>query len=383
MPGEEQIIGAVVNSASNNKSGRTIGGAILDLGVNAASQAIQNEYNKAAEERSNAEWQRRFDLENEYNTPAAQAARLREAGVNPLSQLSGASPTPSASGSTNSPSTVDGMPPAQFAALAQQQQRVDNETKVANAQAHLLDVEAGKIESDEQIAWFDAQIRQNKEKRDAALHPLAIEKAAAEIADQKARTKYQEVMNEIAEATKSDKITESHLNLQDLYIALDTNRLILANLRKDGRIKDEIYNNTLLEGEVLRAEIFNREIANSLGVKNFERLTGRSYYNPSVKVGPGLWDIQDAKELNEKMLSDFEVDEYDTTLLIDRALKVAEIADIVNDDVFNWVNEEEKRKFEKDLTEFKSKSEKERRREGNYTHLLTVLLPFILKKFVL
>lgn len=383
MPGEEQIIGAVVNAASNNKSSKTISGAILDLGVNAASQALQNEFNKAAEKRSNAEWQRRFDLENEYNTPAAQAARLRDAGINPLSQLSGASPTPSASGSTHSPSTVDGMPPAQFAALLQQQQRVDNETKVANAQAHLLDVEAGKIESDEQIAWFDAQIRQNREKRDASLHPLEIQKVAAEISDKKARTKYQEVMNEIAEATKSDKITASHLNLQDLYTALDTNKQILSNMRKDGRIKDEIYNNTLLEGVALRAEIFNREIANSLGVANFERLTGRSYYNPSVKVGPGLWDIQDAKELNEKMLSDFDVDAYDTNLIIDRALKIAEIADIVNDDVFNWVNEEEKRQFEKDLIEFKSKSEKERRKEGNYTHLLVTLLPYILKTFVL
>lgn len=35
----------------------------------------------------NQEWQRRFDMENEYNTPSAQVARLKAAGLNPAAML--------------------------------------------------------------------------------------------------------------------------------------------------------------------------------------------------------------------------------------------------------------------------------------------------------
>lgn len=52
-------------------------------------QEFQNAQRLASQEYQSDEWQRQFDVQNEYNTPTAQASRLRSAGINPQIAMGG------------------------------------------------------------------------------------------------------------------------------------------------------------------------------------------------------------------------------------------------------------------------------------------------------
>lgn len=84
---------------------------LADFGLDLVGGAIQNKWQKDAESRANAEWQRRFDLENVYNHPLAQANRFRQAGINPLSGLGLSTPAGSPAVSLSSaPEGPNGTP---------------------------------------------------------------------------------------------------------------------------------------------------------------------------------------------------------------------------------------------------------------------------------
>lgn len=97
--------------------------------------AEQEKYRKAAFQDSLDFWNKQV----EYESPTNQAARLRSAGISPLSQFSG-SGTPglsSVSGVDASQFQVDGarLPLMDFAELALQKQAVDAEVNLKDAQA--------------------------------------------------------------------------------------------------------------------------------------------------------------------------------------------------------------------------------------------------------
>lgn len=61
----------------------------FDMEKLANEQAFANQQRLASQEYQSEEWQRQFDVQNEYNDPVAQAERLRRAGINPQIAMSG------------------------------------------------------------------------------------------------------------------------------------------------------------------------------------------------------------------------------------------------------------------------------------------------------
>lgn len=132
-------------------TGADIGLAAVQQGGDFLSQLFFNKRQqrqiKEAEQRSNAEWDRRFAAENAYNAPSAQAERLKAAGINPVGALSGNSPTPAASGSTNQPQAPEKMSMPDRIGLAElnlQAKRLENETLVSQAEANKLNADADR-----------------------------------------------------------------------------------------------------------------------------------------------------------------------------------------------------------------------------------------------
>lgn len=66
---------------------------------------FQSSENEKARNWQEEQWQKQFDLTNAYNTPEAQAERLRQAGINPLVAFEGAQSTSGSASSIGTPST--------------------------------------------------------------------------------------------------------------------------------------------------------------------------------------------------------------------------------------------------------------------------------------
>lgn len=139
--------------ANNNPFWQSSGGASLISGAGAlgsglfgglfagSAQKRQYKYNKRLQEQQQV-WQKyMWDLQNMYNLPINEVQRLLDAGINPALAFSngGASAAPvpmsGSAGGVSAPTAE--MPNVGASALsaAQAQQRVENETKVADSQA--------------------------------------------------------------------------------------------------------------------------------------------------------------------------------------------------------------------------------------------------------
>lgn len=82
-PAKKKNVLSSIFEKVNNFLTSGVGGVLTSLG----GSLLQNHLQKKAEQRANAEWQRRFNVQSAYNDPSAQARRLRAAGINPLSAL--------------------------------------------------------------------------------------------------------------------------------------------------------------------------------------------------------------------------------------------------------------------------------------------------------
>lgn len=193
-------------------AGLKAGEGLLNAGVQFGGMVLENEYQKQAEQRANDEWTRRFDMENEYNTPSAQAERLRKAGFNPYASLTGSAPTPSATGSTNTPqgakSNVSGLD-LNLAELSLQQKRLDNETNVADAQAQVLRAEASKILADESNTYWQMELSRRSDERAERLLSLQEKLGNEDWRVKKAQA-------DIIEATKDTQIAMSEQELENM-----------------------------------------------------------------------------------------------------------------------------------------------------------------------
>lgn len=309
-------------------------------------------------------------------TPSLQVEGRRKAGLNPY-DLEGAQLPGMSAQSDVRASASDLSHPATLNNLMAFE-RLDLDRLVAESTANRNNAEADRL--------------RGQESRDVALFPKVEETYLVDIAGKKLSNDYQTIVNRIELATEGDKIERSKLSLQDLRDALKLNKQLIANANKQGKIMDASYSNLVEQGKVLRAELFAKEIANTLGVAKYERLTGLDYYT-GEKIGPGLWDIEDARALAdkdivvaEKELREFFADTKEITFVLDSVLKGVEILDIVNDDVFQWKNEEDKRDFIRELQDYKEKREKRGKAFDfvkdigkNGTFLLIRLLPYIIK----
>lgn len=106
----EGIIGGLVDGAVG------IGEMYLQNELDKQAEQRQVEMNIDAENRANAEYDRRMADERAYNDPTAQAERMRSAGINPMAQLG--------SGSVSS-STTKASTPTQSSPQAQHRTQAD------------------------------------------------------------------------------------------------------------------------------------------------------------------------------------------------------------------------------------------------------------------
>ena len=84
---------------------------------NAQQAALSRQYStserEAQQKFQSEEWQRQFEAQNAYNTPAAQSQRLKSAGINPAVYFTGSQVAQGGNTSVSAPSTPS-MPQAQY-----------------------------------------------------------------------------------------------------------------------------------------------------------------------------------------------------------------------------------------------------------------------------
>lgn len=209
MP-DPSIIAAGIQAGGNAVNG------LIDVAYREATYFRNKRDIIEAEQRQNEEWQRRFDAENAFNHPSMQAQRLKEAGINPIQALSGSSPTPSASGSTNDVNSPQGQPfesgfGSGIAEIYLAGQRVRNETKVADAQADLLKAEAAKTRTDESMAYWEQQWKSNEDARQERLVSLK-EKLGNE------EWRISKIEADLAEYTFENKKAMSDQEVEQMYL---------------------------------------------------------------------------------------------------------------------------------------------------------------------
>lgn len=135
--------GAALISAAGSFGSGLFGGLFA-----AGSQRRQYQYNLNLQRQQQA-WQKAmWDLENQYNLPKNEIQRLLDAGVNPALAFNNAgasaAPVPNSGSAGGVSAPVAEMPNAGLAAVqaSQASQRVENETKVADAQSDNLKAQA-------------------------------------------------------------------------------------------------------------------------------------------------------------------------------------------------------------------------------------------------
>lgn len=136
--------GGAVAISSIGSAGSGLFGGLFSSG----SQRRQYKYNLKLQKQQQ-EWQKMmWELENAYNSPTREINRLIAAGVNPAVAFSnsgaGAAPVPQSGSAGGVAAPTAEMPNigASAVAAAQNQQRIDNETKVAESTADKNEAEA-------------------------------------------------------------------------------------------------------------------------------------------------------------------------------------------------------------------------------------------------
>lgn len=222
-------------------------GSIIDAGMQIGGAFLQDHFQRQAEKRANEEWDRRFDKENAYNHPSMQAKRLKQAGINPLGALSGSAPTPSASGSTNTPQSPSQQFNSDFAGFALSMQEL-------KLRAKELEIMEKKADADIRNLDADTAGKQGTENRAQELHPLEVRLKELGIEEKT-------ISNYVANATKDDKVAMSHQELNNLYSTGMKLIAEIANTEMDTDKKAEEIRN-------IQSEILYRDIQSQLARAN-------------------------------------------------------------------------------------------------------------------
>lgn len=158
LAGAAPIIGGAVGGVPGSLVGAAIGGVASGMSNDDSIQA-QREYAKYQAELEQVNWEKRFNMQNEYNDPSALRKRLENAGMNPNLAYGSLSPNMASNPSAGTPSgqlskyqnAVESAVSLQQLALAQQNTKADielkeAETEVARAEKKRKDAETGSIE---------------------------------------------------------------------------------------------------------------------------------------------------------------------------------------------------------------------------------------------
>lgn len=208
-------------SLATNKSNEKI--AAAQIAAQQQSQENQNNWQAAENDKDrdwqseewlkqffaqNEEWLKRFNLENEYNTPSAQVARLKAAGINPAA-LSGSGGLASA-GSAADPSGISGtqMPPSHSVTplgIQNPQVAMSSSAQMFSSVAQMVDAvsTAGRLGMD-----------MSRQKREL---PVLLDNIMADTANKQQQTAYNEMKQQLINAHVPNyimtKINEMQANI--------------------------------------------------------------------------------------------------------------------------------------------------------------------------
>lgn len=209
-------------------------------------QEFQNAQRLASQEYQSGEWQRQFEVQNEYNNPTAQASRLRAAGINPQISMGGDAAKVVTGSSVSAPSGSAPSVPSPAAAqgvhglssvpfhpgtnLAQDLSQLAQATKafgdaaksgfdtayLSQAMQPMLDLQIGKAANIElQNAWQQTQNALGKIHLNYGEKRELTELGKLEAEKQKAANEGQYYEGETALQEKRGKVLESLDKLQD------------------------------------------------------------------------------------------------------------------------------------------------------------------------
>lgn len=283
MP-DPSIIAAGIQAGGNAVNG------LIDVAYREATYSRNKRDIIEAEQRQNEEWQRRFNAENAFNHPSLQAQRLKEAGINPIQALSGSSPTPSASGSTNDVNTPQGQPfesgfGSGIAEIYLAGQRVENETKVADAQAELFKAEAAKTRTDESMSYWEQEFARRRDERDERVVKMQEEMHTFD-------KRMASVAAEIAEATKENEIAMSDASLEELEANIEY--LVKRGKLTDQQILDyySIWAERSVQTELMQSQI----TLNAQEASMFYHKLANMDADTLVKLSQGKLNEEEAKK---------------------------------------------------------------------------------------
>lgn len=157
------VVPGIVGTALGGPIGGTIGTA-LGAGISGAisneqSMADQKEYAKYQSELEQANWEKRFNMQNEYNDPSAMRARLENAGMNPNLAYGSLSPNMAANPSAGTPTGQLSKYMTAFEQSIQAKQlelaerSAEADIKLKEAQGKLAENQAENVEVDTEWKW--------------------------------------------------------------------------------------------------------------------------------------------------------------------------------------------------------------------------------------
>lgn len=204
--------------ASFGESATTAGaGGLISSAFGALNSSINARAQRKLQQAQNAWTEKMWNMNNEYNKPVNQVARLQEAGINPAlavtnGQLQNASQGAASSGTVSAPS--NGMPDVGFGDnfIHQQQVSSDIALKMSQAKNYDVDTTLKALEQEIRLATAVEEIKGRKG------NYKALEQQGALVAEQ---LKQQIWQNKLNDATFGNMVEMSNIGVDKARIDRD------------------------------------------------------------------------------------------------------------------------------------------------------------------
>lgn len=287
-----------------------------------AEQREQN-YIISAEQRANAEYDRRMADQRQYDDPASMVARYRSAGLNPASINGNITSQPI--------SQVQPHAPGSKQVQAQNTQFTPTElTSIMQSSANVKQTEANakKLEA-------EAEAISNQEKRNAEMFPLEMELKKATKITEEQKGRLLQIQADVEEATKEDSIAYSSERLAKVKEDIEYVKELRAKVKEDTEVSKSTkayYDNMCKKLEAEEAYLGALEELTKKQSYHQSELTAFSTGNHDYLIQnglPGLWEasislsnsqswqvdqLGDYYEMQIKKLPEWKQKEYEVAL---------------------------------------------------------------------
>lgn len=195
-------------------------GALSSYALGQVNGSLNRKFQNYARYADFADWAKKFNIQNEYNSPLQQVQRLREAGLHPGLMYGGAGGSLSAQVASHNTS-VPGVYSDPMMLVS-----MENQTKVADAEANKLNAEAEELRrhTKEGNATFDTRFEQLKDQAEVDDYARQIASVNANFAQSTAEEQLDILKSNatIAEETAKNAQLEYNKNfdLHNLYVRI-------------------------------------------------------------------------------------------------------------------------------------------------------------------